>query len=266
MEQKSLQQTRQEHSGKLSDKWELYLGEYERLLSPFRDRSVNLLEIGVQNGGSLEIWSKYFPYARKFVGCDINPKCGELKYQDSRVAVVIGDANTDAVQAQILGHASPFDVMIDDGSHRSGDIIQTFCRYFPNLTEGGVFIAEDLHCSYWREFQGGLLYRYSSMEFFKRLIDIVNYEHWGMKRSRQDILKPFFSQYRISISEDLLQLIHSVEFTNSICIVRKAAPEKNRLGTRQISGSEDFVVPGLSKLNASECPTPRQGWRRFYKG
>ncbi len=62
---KSLEQTRLEHNGKVSDKWELYVNEYDRIFSPYRDRPLNLLEIGIQNGGSLEIWPTYFPYAQK---------------------------------------------------------------------------------------------------------------------------------------------------------------------------------------------------------
>ncbi len=264
MEQKSLQQTRQEHTGKLSDKWELYVAEYERLLSPYQDSPINLLEIGIQNGGSLEIWSKYFPHALKFVGCDINPKCSLLRYDDPRIAVVVGDANSDAAQAQILGHAATFDIVIDDGSHRSSDIVRSFCRYFPRLVDGGIFIAEDLHCSYWRDFEGGLLYRYSSVEFFKRLADVVHHEHWGNEKPRADVLKPFFSKYRVAIDDEVLQHIHSVEFANSMCVIRKAAPQKNKLGVRVITGSEEQVVSGHHALDGSKPEVPIQK-RSFFR-
>ena len=58
---KSLFELYREHQGKVSDKWSIYLSEYDRLFSSYRDRPVRMLEIGIQNGGSLEIWSKYFP-------------------------------------------------------------------------------------------------------------------------------------------------------------------------------------------------------------
>jgi hypothetical protein len=264
MEQKSLQQTRQEHTGKLSDKWELYVAEYERLLSPYQDRPVSLLEIGIQNGGSLDIWSKYFPHALKFVGCDINPKCSLLRYDDPRIAVVVGDANSDAVQSQVLGHAASFDIVIDDGSHRSSDIVKSFCRYFPLLVDGGIFIAEDLHCSYWRDYEGGLLYRYASIEFFKRLADVVHHEHWGNNKPCADVLKPFFSKYRVAIDNEVLQHIHSIEFVNSMCVIRKAAPQKNKLGVRVITGSQEQVESCLSTLNGSEFQSPIQK-RSFFR-
>ena len=75
---KSLFELYREHQGKVSDKWSIYLSEYDRLFSIYRDQPIRMLEIGVQNGGSLEIWSKYFPDAHVLVGCDINPDCAKF--------------------------------------------------------------------------------------------------------------------------------------------------------------------------------------------
>jgi hypothetical protein len=44
-------------------------------------------------------------------------------------------------------------------------------------------------------------------------------------------------------------------------VVRKALPERNRLGDRCISGSEEKVVTGLSHLNGSRSARPpRRRW------
>ena len=51
-----------------SDKWTHYLSVYNRLLNEYRDQAINLLEIGVFNGGSLEIWHDYFDNAQHIVG------------------------------------------------------------------------------------------------------------------------------------------------------------------------------------------------------
>src|SRR5438128_2002102 len=119
------------HTGKMSDKWSLYLDEYDRLFASMWDRPVRLLEIGVQNGGSLEIWSQFFPKAQAIVGCDINPDCERLTYDDPRIGVIVGDANDARTQQRILERSGQFDVVIDDGSHLSGDIVKTFALYFP---------------------------------------------------------------------------------------------------------------------------------------
>src|SRR6266542_5372666 len=240
------------HVGKVSDRWSLYFNEYDRILDAYRNKPVCLLEIGIQNGGSLEIWSKYFPNAQKLVGCDIDPKCARLRYEDPRIAVVAGDANSDAAQAVVLGHAPAFDVIIDDGSHRSRDIVKSFARYFPNLADDGVFIVEDLHCSYWEDYEGGLFDPFSAITFFKRLADVVSHEHWGIEKARADILSGFFAKYGSQIDEDALQHVHSVEFINSMCVICKAKPERNRLGTRVIGGSVEMVAPGHLEV---------QGWQ-----
>lgn len=164
---RSLAEIFNQHEGKVCDKWELFLREYDRLFTPYRERSISFLEIGVQNGGSLEILSQFFVNAKKIVGCDINQACGDLVFSDPRVSVVIGDACTEQTKNAITKQSKNFDFIIDDGSHKSADIVKTFLMYFPLLSEGGVFVVEDLHCSYWQEYEGGLFYPHSSMSFLR---------------------------------------------------------------------------------------------------
>lgn len=234
----------QAHQGKVSDKWSSYLVEYQRLFCDYQNRPVALLEIGIQNGGSLEIWGKFFANARTLTGCDINEKCRALKFEDPRIAVIVGDANSDPVQAEILKRSADFDLIIDDGSHTSGDIVKSFARYFPRLNPGGIFLAEDLHCSYWRDFEGGLFDPLSSVAFFKDLADIVNHEHWGIAEKRTDLLAPFRAAYGAEFAEADLAQIRSVEFLNSICVVRKNELGSGGLGERRLAGSRaDVFTP-----------------------
>ena len=251
MSKKTLQQLYTEHTGKVSDKWSLYLTEYDRLFNEYRDKPVRLLEIGIQNGGSLEIWSKYFSNATAIVGCDINPDCTRLSYDDKRVSVVVGDANAPDIEARVTKYSPQYDIIIDDGSHCSGDIVKSFALYFSRVVDGGLFIAEDLHCSYWSQFKGGLYDPYSSMSFFKRLADVINYEHWGVDKDRNEILRGLFKQYDCEINADVLAQVHSLEFVNSICVVRKAPVAANSLGSRVIAGSEELVVQGHLALHNS---------------
>ena len=244
MIKKSLKQLYEEHQGKVTDKWFIYLVEYDRIFSAYRDSSIRLLEIGVQNGGSLDIWSQYFPNALHLIGCDINPACVKLSYVDPRINLIISDANTDNAEKAILSITPKFDVIIDDGSHSSSDIIKSFSRYWPHLSDGGVFVAEDLHCSYWQEYEGGLYDPFSSMTFFKYLADIVNYEHWGILSKRNDILAGMALKYGFAFDEESLKHIHSIEFINSVCIVRKKQINNNILGSRIIVGTDEAVIPG----------------------
>ena len=82
------------HQGKYSDKWDSYLEVYDLVLTSLRGKPITLLEIGVQNGRSLEIWDKYFPNAQKILGCDVNPQCSRLLDDSPKIKVIIGDASS----------------------------------------------------------------------------------------------------------------------------------------------------------------------------
>lgn len=248
----SLRDLYQAHSGKVSDKWSIYLETYDRIFAQYRNRPVRILEIGVQNGGSLEIWRKYFPNAELVLGCDINVACGNLVFDDNKIAVIVGDANTNDVEGNITATSDRFDIIIDDGSHTSSDIIRSFARYFPHLSEGGIYIAEDLHCSYWREFEGGLYDPLSSMSFFKCLLDVVNHEHWGVDSRRVDALADFAAELQIVFDEDTLASVHSIGFLNSLCIVTKRPARENVLGPRNVQGTDAIADSSMITLDGTE--------------
>jgi len=164
-------------TGKVSDKWDSYLPVYDRLFGPHREEPVDLLEIGIQNGGALEIWSQFFVKARNIVGCDINPRCAGLKYSDNRISVVVGNANEDAIRSRIREISKHYDFIIDDGSHTSDDIFRSFVVYFPLVKPGGIYVVEDTHTLYWPHYGGDLHGRKTATAFFKLFVDLVNFEH-----------------------------------------------------------------------------------------
>ncbi|AZO16022.1 glycosyltransferase [Mesorhizobium sp. M2A.F.Ca.ET.043.05.1.1] len=255
---RSLHRLYDTHKGKVSDKWSIYLDEYERIFSTYRSLPVRILEIGIQNGGSLEIWAKYFPQAKVILGCDIDQKCGLLSFRNKKISVVVGDAGSESVRKKILERSDEFDIVIDDGSHRSSDVVRAFARYFPHLSDGGVFVAEDLHTSYWKEFEGGLYDPMSSMSFFKRLLDLVNHEHWGLDRSRTDALAAFADRYGVAFDESSLASIHSIEFLNSLCVVTKRPHQDNVLGSRHIVGREALVEQSILDLDDATIAAANQ--------
>ncbi len=155
------------------------------------------------------------------------------------------------------------DIIIDDGSHLSEDIIKSFLYYFPKLEDNGIFIVEDLHCSYWQPFQGGLFAPYSSMTFFKYLADIINHEHWENTKAKTDLIKGFSAQYDFSLeTETLFSEIHSIEFSNSMCIIRKSPESENLLGKRIIAGKDEevFHIPDEQKLRKPSYPQINNIW------
>lgn len=246
------------HHGKVSDKWDYYLDQYDDKFSKFKALPIKLLEIGIQNGGSLEIWDKYFSGAEMILGCDINPNCANLVYQAERIKILVGDANEAKTKEKILAHSNRYDLIIDDGSHTSPDIVKSFANYFPYLNDGGLYVVEDLHCSYWQPFTGGLFHPLSSMAFLKKLVDISNFEAWGVTKDRASILRIFELNYGLDFSTVDLDHLYSVEFGNSMCFIQKKKPEKNLLGAELIVGSnptvEGRVNPNLSSPRVLVTP------------
>lgn len=251
----------QSHRGKVSDKWTLYISEYEALLRPYRDREIAIFEIGVQNGGSLEIYGQYFQQARAIVGCDIDEQCSVLEYDNSCISIVIGDANAAETKQRVLSLSPTFDIIIDDGSHQSRDIISSFVTYFKHLNVHGTYVVEDLHCSYWKDYGGGLFASASANSFFKLIADVINQEHWGLEKRRIDLLDSFFKQHDIELGdldETDLAHIHSVKFVNSMCIIEKRDPTANELGSQWIAGEHELVWEGRKALHGKPNAAPVQ--------
>ena len=256
---KTLKDLYQNHSGKVSDKWTSYLDVYDDKLRCYQKLPVRFLEIGIMNGGSLEIFSKYFSKAELLLGCDIDPMVKKLKYknQDSNIVVISGDVNHEETIIQITKHAK-FDIIIDDGSHQSDDVVKSFCNYFKHVKQGGIYIIEDLHSSYQREYKGGIFFPISSINFLKKLVDIINHEHWGIENKKEWLLRGFAENYKINIDNIELEQINSIEFVNSLCFVKKKPSKENKVGKRIVVGESAIVVPDRKKLNNLEYQAPNQ--------
>lgn len=231
----------EQHKGNLSDKWLSYLQVYDKLLKPYRDKPVRILEIGVQNGGSLDIWAQYFHNAECVVGCDIEPKCANIEFESPLVKLVVGDATSDDALEKVRAHSSSFDIIIDDGSHTSPDIIRSFAKVFPMIADDGLYVCEDLHCSYFKEFDGGLEDPRTSQSFFRRLSDYVNHEHWSAHHELKEPIQYFENEWGVEFSEEQLLRVHSVGFTNSICYIEKRPQQENLLQERVLRGTTAVV-------------------------
>ena len=226
-----------EKKGKASDKWESYLSYYEKIFSPLRKNNLSLLEIGIQNGGSLETYSEYFKNAKTIIGCDKKQKCSLLKYSDPKINLVIGDINTNETYQKILNISDSLDIIIDDGSHISSDIIISFLKYFPLLRKGGIYIIEDTHTLYTKQYGGGLFNQNSAINFFKLLIEVLNYEFWHNDITISNYLSTFFPKDLPKFIDE--GWIESIEFRNSIItIIKSVNPGHKKLGKKIVTGSE----------------------------
>ena len=82
MENRTLREIFNDHQGRLIHKWDHYFEIYEKYFSKCRGQKLNILEIGVSQGGSLQLWKEYFGDAANIFAIDINPECKKFEAAD----------------------------------------------------------------------------------------------------------------------------------------------------------------------------------------
>ncbi len=155
-------------------KWHHYIPIYERYFSSFRGQPVRFLEIGVFRGGSLKMWREYFGQDAVIYGVDNDPQC--VRYNGQHGEVRIGSQDDEKFLLSVVEEMGGVDIVLDDGSHQVKHLKKSFNVLFPLLTEGGIYMAEDLHTSYWRGY-GGAYGRKSN--FWGFVLERINdMHHW----------------------------------------------------------------------------------------
>jgi len=125
-----------EHQGRQIDKWRHYFDIYEKHFARFRDTAVRVLEIGIDHGGSLQLWKEYFGVRAQIVGVDI-VNC--TRFAEPQIEIVVAD------QCK-LPDLGDFDIIIDDGSHICAHQSITFRKMWPHCRS--VYLIEDCHNGY----------------------------------------------------------------------------------------------------------------------
>lgn len=110
---------------------------YEELFRVYRAKPIELLEIGVLNGESLDYFAKYFANPKtKITGVDI--KLPE-KRKDPRITMIEKDQRDETLKELKA------DIIIDDASHDAVYTEATFNILWDSVKSGGVYVIEDWH-------------------------------------------------------------------------------------------------------------------------
>jgi hypothetical protein len=158
------------HHGRVIHKWLHYLEAYDKNFSRYRNTSVKMLEIGVFQGGSLELWREYFGPQATIFGVDIDPECANRVNEPNQVR--IGSQDDAAFLVQVVEEMGAPDIILDDGSHVSRHQLASFSILFPLLKDGGLYVIEDLHTAYWPGFyEGGYRRSNTAIGLIKQIID-----------------------------------------------------------------------------------------------
>jgi hypothetical protein len=121
---------------------------YEDYLPPFREKPIRMLEIGVHQGVSARVFSRYFPNGL-IVAIDIAlPPVDQCDFPNLHL---IECDQTDGVRLmKICDHFAPdgFDIIIDDASHVGAFSLTSYQVLFPYLKPRGLYFIEDWGTGY----------------------------------------------------------------------------------------------------------------------
>lgn len=189
-----------------------YTQFYHFYFNPLRDKAFNLLEIGFFKGGSARMWEEYFPKANLFF-LEINQEFIDVYGKDlsSRSKVFFVDQSN---QAQLKRFAQTvkngFDIIIDDGSHIAEHQIISFETLFSFLNKGGLYIIEDLHCTYKKG-------KSKTIDFMSHRVDDLNYISAKTKCADQNK----FPRNLLNTLNIYQREILAVHFYSGICFIFK---------------------------------------------
>lgn len=131
-----------------------YTKIYEQIFACYRDKPINILEIGLNieyswrpdtykphHCPSLQMWKAWFKNANIY-GFDIQD-FSHIK--EDRIKIFRGDQGKKKDFKKLLSKCSEFDIIIDDGSHRSDHQQISLGVLFPYLKNNGIYVIEDTH-------------------------------------------------------------------------------------------------------------------------
>lgn len=186
-------------------KMDHYLDIYDGLMGPWMGKPVSFLEIGVYKGGSLRMWRDFFSPKATLTFLDIDPACKALEIPGTEVR--IGDQTDVPFLQKTASERGPFDIIVDDGGHKMDQQITSFRALWPSLRDGGLYIVEDVHTSYWPGFGGGFRAKGSFIELAKHLVDLMH--SWYTEDDENFPLHP------------LARELGSVTFHDSMVVIQK---------------------------------------------
>lgn len=201
-----------------SVKWNHYFEIYERYLEKFRGKPARYLEIGVFGGGSLDLMRKYLGEQAAIFGIDIDPQCARYEAHGHRI--FIGDQANQGFLKQCVKEAGELDIVVDDGGHTPTQQIISFIELFPALRNGGVYIVEDLHATFWPSYQDAAI-GINFYDFARGLVEKLSLWHLDERSLARFRIDPDQRQGRMNVPNFATRSIFGIHFYNSMVVFEK---------------------------------------------
>lgn len=146
----------------LTDKGNTYFNShcyteiYDQYFQKYKEenRKVYILEIGIQCGYDLLMLNDYFKGNCEIYGFDIDLSNLQIELPNNihvfeldatNENLIINWYNNNCLNINDLYSVPQFDIIIDDGSHKSIDIFKSLKIFYDKLNDNGIYIIEDLH-------------------------------------------------------------------------------------------------------------------------
>lgn len=133
-----------------------YTNTYEKYMEPYRDRTINFLEIGICDKrfpyASIKMWNDYFVNGEiwgmdNFWGNDLQEKIKDISELNKKgINFIYGDQGNLRDWDNIIEKIgkNKFDFIVEDGSHWPNHMVITLWKCKDLLKSGGYYFMEDL--------------------------------------------------------------------------------------------------------------------------
>ena len=168
---------------------------YNKKLEEFKNKRINILEIGSYAGASAAAFIKYFSNSNVFC-FDIN--ISNFEYKSKKIHVFGLDIKNEKKIKKALNKIflkfdiEGFDIIIDDGSHNLSDILFGLKLFFSLVKKNGLYVIEDFkHPNY---------YKYNN-----------NIDHIFMDEFLQNLKRKVISTSNIISKNEQINLMNSIK-------------------------------------------------------
>jgi hypothetical protein len=208
-----------------SSEFHNYTRVYAKYFPYFKTKPIRFLEIGIFKGGSVQLWEDYFPNAELHF---VDMTKYFIQYFSKRSQYHFLDQANINVLKNFGQKFGQFDIIIDDGGHVMEQQINSFKVLFDFVKPGGMYVIEDLHTSYNKNYHGSYHQvnhgnisvmeagKSTAVDFLKQFIDDINFTGALSFWAHNNVTNPLMSNVEYFRSQ-----IDAVHFYTSLCIIFK---------------------------------------------
>lgn len=167
-----------------------YTELYEELFSKFV--SPNILELGTHEGASVNMFLEYYD-SPNIVSMNIEQAPGNRAPEDKYKFVLGDQSNIDDLKKCVEGQP-PFEIIIDDASHRVSHHQISLGFLYEYVASGGYYIIEDLYTVFLNQYRD----------------DPTKYDTYEMINLMKNKVVPFSHYIDIEVQQKILNKIDEI--------------------------------------------------------